>query len=191
MLRLHNIGKWTQAAAGAFLHFPGVDGRRIDLDLNTEAPTRVDVIYTEGEDEVTRFLAAVNGRETVQFTVEQGDVYLSFSSDGEVWFYTPDGENTAIERIDAVSFTRMMERQPERNHDLELIMYKARQNEQRREAALAAALGEVKALRDALAPKPLTEDETAAKALADAQALVDAAKAADAKAKAAAEGADA
>lgn len=177
MIRLHNVSKWQPAPAGSVLHLPGENGRTIEVDLNTETEARVSLV-TDGK---PVFLASVKGREKLQFSVEDGDVYLGFESEGEVWYYTRDGENTAIERIDAESFTQMMGRRPERNHELEVMMFKMRQNEQRREAVLAeqvAQLAAVQAQVEAEAKAKAAEQASEAAAVAAAAA---AAAAADAK----------
>lgn len=177
MIRLHNVNKWVAAPSGSVLHLPGDNGRTIELDLNTETATLVSLV-TDGK---PIFLASVNGREKLEFSVSDGAVYVAFESDGEVWYYTRDGENTAIERVDAVSFTQMMGRRPERNHQLELMMFTMRQNEQRREAVLAEQVAQLAAARARIDAEAAATAASEAAAVAAATAAAAAAAVTDAK----------
>lgn len=152
VVRIDNLTKWEKLPKGKALSLPGETARAIRLELNCPAPARIDV----AQGDQVAFVAVVTGRDTVRFSVAEGHADIVFTSEDDVWFYTKDGDVTSEERPEAVSFTRIMERQT-RNPQLELMMFKANQNELRRQAnadaqraELAAFMAEMKAQKEAL-----------------------------------------
>lgn len=161
-MRLFNTSKWTKLPAGDVLELPGDDIRNVVVQVNTEAPTRVDVFFGAQEQV---FLGVVMGLETIEFTAER-DCYLSFSSDGEVWYFTNSSEANRSSEVgdglQAVSFTKIATRRT-RNPELELMMFKQQQNAARNEAkqraeldALRAQFEEMRAQADARISAPAT-----------------------------------
>ena len=74
------------------------------------------------------FLAVVTGHEVIEFSAE-ATVRVGATSDGEVWFFTNDGEDITV-RTDGPTFTSVMARRA-RNPDLERVMRRAREREGR------------------------------------------------------------
>lgn len=135
VVRIHNLSKWQCLPAGQGFTFPGDHARRIRIDLNCPEPTRLDV----EENGILTFLAVIQGFETVEFGVGDGQAKLVPSSDGEVWYFTNDGDAVAVEAVGAVSFTNIASRRA-RNPELEHMMFKMEQNMMRRQDALFAEL---------------------------------------------------
>lgn len=161
-MRLFNTSKWTKLRAGDVLELPGDDIRNVVVQVNTEAPTRVDVFFGA---EPSVFLGVINGLETIEFTAER-ECYLSFTSEGEVWYFTNSSEGNRSSEVgdglQASSFTKIATRRT-RNPELELMMFKQQQNARRNEAkqraeldALRAQFDEMKAQSDEKISAPAT-----------------------------------
>lgn len=141
-IRLNNLSKWALLTPGNVFSFPGTEPRRVRIEFNCEAPTRIDVYYDDPDndgDSKGTFVAVVMGMETVEFTAPPG-AHLVATSDGEVWYFTNEGDQIANTR-EQVSFTRVMSRRS-RNPELERMMFKMEQNMNRR---MNAQLAEVEA----------------------------------------------
>lgn len=154
VVRIHNVSKWAALQPGQLLELKGLQPRKVRVELNCPAPTRVDLV----EGDKTVFLCIAHGYEVVEFSAGQ-DVYLSCTSEDEVWYFTNDGDVTAFDAPEAVSFTKIATRRA-RNPDLERIMFKAEQNALRREAALRAEFEAAIAARDAAAAAVPHDPET-------------------------------
>lgn len=139
VVRIHNVGKWSVLKPGDMLELVGQAARKVRVEFNCPAPTRVDLV--EG-DKMT-FLAVVEGHEVIEF-VAGVEVYLAPTSEEEVWYFTNDGEQVAQARPEAVTFTKIASRRA-RNPELERMMFKMEQNMLRRTAALEAELAEIRA----------------------------------------------
>lgn len=148
VVRIHNLTKWAKLEPGQALQLPGQHMRKVRIELNAPAPTRLDVL----DGAVTTFLAVIQGHEVVEFSVS-GEAFLSCTSDDDVWYFTNEGDNVAVSRPDAVSFTKIATRRA-RNPELERMMFKLEQNQLRREAKQA---DEIAALRAALAVRQQAE----------------------------------
>nr|QJB21595.1 MAG: hypothetical protein [Microvirus sp.] len=146
VVRIHNIGKWNVCQPGKVLELAGTHKRKIRLEVNCVAPTRVDVI----EGEKGTFLAVVQGYEVIEF-VAGAQAHVAFTSDDEVWYFTNDGDEIAAERPEVVSFTKIASRRA-RNPELELMMFKQQQNINRRLDALAAENAAMRAVMEAAVP---------------------------------------
>jgi hypothetical protein len=79
---------------------------------------------------------------------------LACTSESEVWYFTNDGDLIAMERPEAVSFTKIASRRA-RNPELERMMWKMEQNMERR---LAAQRVEMEALRQQLEAERVDPD---------------------------------
>lgn len=135
-IKVRDITKWAKLPAGFAINCMGEGLRRVKLEVNCETATRFDVVQG---DEMT-FLAAVDGLKTIEFVVD-GPCEVAADTEGEVWFFTQDGEVTAIEDEGAKTFTKIAGRRS-RNPELELMMFKA---EQRMNARLESQRAEMEA----------------------------------------------
>lgn len=156
VVRLHNVNKWQRLSPGEVLSLPGPldQPRKVRLEVNCVEPTRFDVVSGPAGAEEHFFLAVVTGYQVLEFSVP-GDVKVVPTTDGEVWFFTNDGDSIASKNVQAVPFTKIASRRT-RNPDLELMMFKMEQNQKRREAALRA---EMQALMAARTPHDLETGE--------------------------------
>jgi hypothetical protein len=153
-LRLFNTSKWSKLGSSMVLVLPGTDVRNVAVQVNTEAPTRVDVFFADESGEVGDgvFLGVVAGLETLEFTAE-GEAHLSFTTDGEVWYFTnSSGENGSSQvgdGLEAASFTKIASRRT-RNPELELMMFKQQQNARRNQEKQRAETDALRALLEAV-----------------------------------------
>lgn len=134
-VRLFNLDKWARLEPGNILELVANDTRRIRLEFNCPAPTRIDVL---GADDSVTFLAVVEGHQVVEF-YGNATTHVIATSDDDVFYFTNDGENVATDSPDAVSFVKIAGRR-ERNPELERMMFKLEQNMMRRIDAEKAAL---------------------------------------------------
>lgn len=132
--QIWDLGKWKCLQDGEFASFEGDRPRTVRIELNAPDPARVYINELKTDDPPI-LLCRVMGRDTVSFSVNGP---FEIQVDAEVWFYTADGMQVAVEKIDHESFTRIVERRV-RNPELELMMYTARINMERRLEAQAAA----------------------------------------------------
>lgn len=130
--KLFNINKWTRLMAGNQLDLPGDRLRLVRLHVNTPAETHLSYISDDGE---VLFLAAVYGRDTVEFMTD-GRVSILTDTD-DTFIYTADGEQVHQIVEAPESFTRIMEKRA-RNPELERIAALMNQNMSMRLQAQAA-----------------------------------------------------
>lgn len=130
-IKIGNLSRWARLEPGQVLTF-GQENRqqRIRVEFNVSDETHITAIDHKGHE---RFVAVIQGHETIEFTTE-GDVVLVPTTEGEIWWYTRDGDTDAMELVHEVPFTRVMQRRA-RNPELELMMFKMNQNIERRIAA--------------------------------------------------------
>ena len=150
VIKIHNVTKWSELKPGEALTLRGQEGqpRKVRVELNCVAPTRVDLVEGDGS---VWFLGTVEGFEVVEFSTEAAEAQLVPTSEGEVWFFTNDGDQIAVDRsMEAESFTKVMQRRV-RNPQLEAIEWKMRQNMERRFAQQAAELEALRAAQAKLA----------------------------------------
>lgn len=141
VVRIHNVSKWACLAVGHGLSLNGQGVRKVRVEVNCPAPTRFDLLDAS---DTPVFLAVVQGMETLEFAVESEQAKLVPTSEDEVWYFTNDGDNHANEAVQPESFVKIMNRRT-RNPQLELIEWKAKANERRRDAALEAERAEMRA----------------------------------------------
>lgn len=183
VIRINNIGKWTELAVDKVLDLAGEGQRKVRVELNCEAPTRLDV--WQGVDKT--LLAVVEGYQVVEFSID-GEAELAATSEGEVWYFTNHGDDLSVERPDEKSITTIMSRRA-RNPQQELMMFKLQQNVNKRMDALAAEADELRAALAAATPhdaetgEVLNGDGDAANIAAAAAAAAAAASAAEPPAK--------
>lgn len=152
VIRIHNLSKWARLKPGDVLQLNGQHARKIRVEFNCPAPTRIDAL--EG-DKMT-FLAVVHGYEVLEFS-SAAEVQLVCTSDDDVFFFTNDGDNIANENLEAVAFTKVLGRRAARNPELELMMFKAERRLERRLAAQRAEFETMLAAqREALGHDPET-----------------------------------
>lgn len=149
MIVLDEITKFVLAPDGAGLELPGDKRRTVRLELNTSEPCQLKLM--SGANDI-RFLANVEGRETVTF-IADGPVAVFPDCAGEVWWWTPEMETTSVLMPDAEVFTKIAERKP-RNVELERMMAIANANAERRMSQLMrevnGVVGELRAENKAL-----------------------------------------
>lgn len=130
MIRLEEIERMIRADGP--LVFDGEKRRLVRLEVNTAGPCHLRL--ETGQDE--RFLANVNGRETLTFYVT-GPAAVRCESKHEVWWWTPELESSAVVVKDPVVFTKVMNRR-ERNPEIERMARKLQENAERRMARMLA-----------------------------------------------------
>lgn len=146
VVRIHNVSKWAILRPGDMLELKGAEARKVRVELNSPAPTRLDLVI----DDKATFLTVFEGHQVVEFTAPP-ESYLVATSEDEVWFFTNDGDEVATARPEAVSFTKIANRRA-RNPELERMMFKMEQNMNRRLDALAAEQAAALAAREAAIP---------------------------------------
>lgn len=147
VLKVNNLGKWRMLPVGDFLQLPEDRLRRVRIEVNCASPTSIECVeFPEGEAPRHTFLGVITGLEILEFVVETR-CELIFTSDSDVWYFTQDGDQIAVEVLGATSFTELAVR-TERNPQLEMMMFKANQNIEARfrqlaeeHAAMVAATG--------------------------------------------------
>lgn len=123
VVRLNDIAGWNRLNPGLKLALPSEEPRKVRLEVNCPAPTRIDALVGG----VVHFLAVVQGYEVIEFGAP-GVVEVVLDSELETYYRTDDGESIAVVLPDnEPSFTTPMERQV-RNPHLEAIEFKMRQN---------------------------------------------------------------
>lgn len=152
--RIFDVLKWTCVEEDAVLPFPDDRPRPVRLDVN--APAAAELYYVSEDGEV-RFLATVDGRDTVEFTTA-GRFSLAVRGN-ECWIYTVDGKDTATETIDPVIFTKIVER---RRRSPELV---------KMELAMYANMNKRMEVMEREIHRGILRRERAVEALAAAQAL--------------------
>lgn len=139
VLKVHNVTKWRVLEPGQVLTLTGADGeaRKVRVELNCVEVTRVDWVAADGR---VWFLGIVHGYEVVEFTTYDGDSQLVFTTEGDVWYFTNDGDQVGVDRsMESESFATVMQRRA-RNPQLELMLWKMNQNIERRLAQQAAEI---------------------------------------------------
>ena len=131
MKNLKDVNKFVLAKPGEALSLvEGEFPREVRLEVNAESACHLALRTDAGE---PRFLAVVEGRETVLFTIE-GPTEVWPTCDGQVWWWTVELEDAAVVS-DAETYTKIAERRA-RNPELERVARKMQENADRRMAAL-------------------------------------------------------
>lgn len=135
MMNLEEIFKFVKWQEGKGILLQG-ERRRVRLEVNTQGPAQF-FIRQGGED--PRFLATVEGRETITFMAD-GPVTILPDAEGEVWWWCSEIESSSVEIPDAKTFTRPWERKP-RDLNVERMMAAMRANAERFQSDLLAQVG--------------------------------------------------
>lgn len=143
-IRIINAEDWKCIKPGDWLEMPGEVDRLVKIEINAEAPTRVDYVPdARAKDGQRYFLGVVQGMEKFEFRAGE-HAALDFTSDGEVWYFTNDGAVTASPMPDDASFTKLLQRKS-RSEQLEIIMAMQTANYERLLAAQRAENEELEA----------------------------------------------
>lgn len=180
MPRVHNLTKWKKLNPGAELQLPGGEGRTVRVEFNVTYPTVVHLVRGKGDDMKFVLVGRVDGVDFVEFTAPEGDLRLNCDSEGEIWYFTNDGQVVANDVSDQKHWTNIMTRE-QRNPQQDLMIWQMQQNAKRREHQLQAELlrmQEREAEREAQEAAKAQAEATAAAAAAAEQAAAAAAKAA-------------
>lgn len=99
-VRITNPRDWAQIKPGHTLPLGGERQRTVKIEFNTEAPTSVRMSYFDLEPDQDGnfaehwcFIALIEGNEKVEVVADPGSE-ISVTSEGEVWFFTNDGQWT-------------------------------------------------------------------------------------------------
>lgn len=177
MPRVHNLSKWVQLKPGAELQLPGGEGRTVRVDFNVTCPTVVHLVRGQGDKMKFILIGRVDGVDFVEFTAPEGDLRLNCDSEGEIWYFTNDGQIVANDVSDQTHWTNIITRE-QRNPQQDLMIWNMQQNAKRREQQLLEQL--------AIMQDRQAEADAAAAAQAEAEAAAAAAAKAEQEAAAAA-----
>lgn len=149
VVRIHAVSRWNLLPKGDHMRFDSVGPRKIRVEVNCSDETRFHVHWMELSKERSCFVATVKGQEILEFAGE-GPLVLTAKGQGEVWYYTDDGQVTAIDASHLPAFTKPMqprhETQEERMRRIADMNTRAMYAKLREEVAL-----EVASLRSQLA----------------------------------------
>nr|QJB21568.1 MAG: hypothetical protein [Microvirus sp.] len=91
-IRVFKLSDWQLLPVGHDLELAlDTPGRKVTIQFNTVLPARIGWVAEGGEQSV--LLGVVEGRDDVEFR-PTGPGKVTVESEGEVWFYTDDGEQT-------------------------------------------------------------------------------------------------
>lgn len=157
MINLHDIENWTRLEDGEIFDFPGNKARSIKMEVNTSDRT---ILMIQVNDQEPRFLALVDGRETLTFVVSGSFSIMHKAPIGtEVYFRTADGDSIHRVSLDAQAFTRLHERRAV-NPEFEYMRYQMEANFQKRMDAQRAQIERMLADAAAAAPAPVSGTES-------------------------------
>lgn len=136
MQRIGDLNAWTEVREGVPLVLANSvkkGPRRIRLSVNSAGPLTL-YVGKAGGDRPLQFLSVSTGLDVIEFWYE-GDVVIT--PDGNGYVRTADGTPTHVAKTDHRTFTEIVDRRP-RNHQLELMMYEMRKNQERMMAQVQA-----------------------------------------------------
>lgn len=107
-IRIFKLSDWVLLAPNEDLHLTLENpGRKVTIEFNAEASTRVGWV-AEGSDKDV-LLGVLAGREDVEFR-PNGPGVVTVQSEGEVWYYTNDGEvHVAGDGFEQQSYLKLLE----------------------------------------------------------------------------------
>lgn len=143
VVRLFDYASWAEWKPGTGLLVGGLGAHRVVVDVNTTDVTHFTLVPADGP-QASVYIGKVDGLDRLQFTAFPGDLlYATVKSDGDaVWYFTNEGDQIAVESAQK-SFTRLAVRR-ERNPELELMLFKMRQNSERNTRLLAEQIAEMR-----------------------------------------------
>lgn len=129
-IKLDALSRWHKAVKGELISLGSTsDVRRVRLHVNSNGPSQVYMVEEWG----LRFLAKVDGYNTVEFYTA-GEVDLMIDAPGDdAWWHCAEIEPTCIEVKDPTIFTEIAGRR-QRNPELEEMMFRMQMNVERRMA---------------------------------------------------------
>lgn len=127
VLRIHNVGKWSVLEPGHVLNLKGEQLRKVRVDVNCERPTPFHIVEGGELGRIT-FVGVVTGLETLEFSISGGEAHLTATSDGEVWYFTNDGDSHSNEDLEPVNFATIIPQRAARNPEMERMMWRIEQN---------------------------------------------------------------
>lgn len=145
MQRIFNFDEWAQMSP-EFVPSFGAEtspARVVVLEVNAEDKCKLFVRTNDGQE---HFLALVEGRDEIQFSVE-GEWGLVVVG-GMCNIKTAEMQDMEMQPVDDTTFTTLMERRV-RNPELEMMMFLANQNVEKRLAEQSAEFDRRLAARDA------------------------------------------
>lgn len=144
-IKLRHLPRWSEIRSGDGLKLPG-ERRVVELELNVSAQTHVAVLHGKA----STFLGVVQpgGPVKVQFSVE-GDCTLIPTSDGEVWYFTDDGDVLNF-GTETESFTELEQRM-DMSQEMEITILKANLRHEQRQREVAELLLKKKQREEAAA----------------------------------------
>lgn len=158
-IKLHNLSKWRELPDENSLMLRSNVLRKIKLNVNTEAPASF-VAFEAG---VEYFLGVANGLETFEFSAA-GDIEVSATCEGMVWYWTDDGDDHSHSLGDHKLFVMPMTRET-RSPEMDALAAKIQARADRRFAiqeennqALWAQLARERAERNAAAAQEPVDD---------------------------------
>jgi len=128
MIVVNDVHHWAQLGTSA-VAFPSEKARPCTLDFNAAGVANI-YIHINGEDK-PRFLARIEGRETVKFVTPGAYLVMNKTADVDCWILTRDGELQHRENLDEEAFTKLHE-PVGKDPALEAVMVKVNANLNRR-----------------------------------------------------------
>ncbi|QCS37272.1 hypothetical protein [Tortoise microvirus 78] len=130
-IKVGDLNRWKQLKLGDALALNSDRQRQVRLEVNVDQPTQV--MAVRGTDVV--LLGVVMGMDVIEF-VTDGPTEVAFTTEGQVFYFTRDGDSEALDLVEEVSFATLANRRA-RNPQVELMFYKMNQNMERRLAQQA------------------------------------------------------
>jgi hypothetical protein len=145
-IRIFKLSDWALLPPNSDLHLRlDNPGRKVTIQFNTESLTRIGWVVEGSEQD--QLLGVINGRDDVEFR-PNGPGVVTVQGEGEVWFYTDDGEHTvAGDGAEQKSFVKLLEPR-DRSETLERIIEMQNRTHKR---LMAAQEAERVALRERIA----------------------------------------
>lgn len=182
-IRITNPKDWDELLPGQTILIGGEGERNVKIEFNTSADTVFHLLW-ETADEATGdvklhkvFLGYLRGNDKVEFSAGPQH-WLEATSDGEVWYFTNDGQYVAVNPLvgpdgEGVNFTKLLGEQTRADAIEEMLRIQTARYEQLRqqqaverqyyaeieqriaadEAAAREAAGEQTIVVDPLAPE--------------------------------------
>ncbi|QCS37266.1 hypothetical protein [Tortoise microvirus 77] len=130
-IKVGDLNRWKKLKPGGALELRSDKQRQVRLEVNVDQPTQV--MALRGTD--LTLLGVVMGMDVIEF-VTDGPTEVVFSTEGEVFYFTRDGDSEALDLLEEVSFATLANRRA-RNPEMELMFFKMNQNIERRLAIQA------------------------------------------------------
>lgn len=140
VIKVRDPKRWALYPVGDCIPLYGVGRRPVRLEAHAAKEAKFVAVYP---DDTVVLLAAFKGMDTIEF-VADGPLEVWVECEGDVYFYTDDGQSVAFVGDGQVSFAKPHERR-EGSDEIIYIQSLMLANAQRREAKLAAAVAAAEA----------------------------------------------